>query len=148
MLTVLEGDELTIDESLDISRSIFVDGNCFNVINKCKFGYFWWLKNTTIDLYAGRELLNLSIRAICRSVTITKCSDCGKPGHMNKGDYKCSLYVKRSNIKGYSGSLSTACVVLATTYLNHIVENFKGRVLHYLSLELSMIYIYLKVIIQ
>ncbi|GAA5794728.1 hypothetical protein HPULCUR_000074 [Helicostylum pulchrum] len=31
--------------------------------------------------------------------------------------------LKDNNIKGYSGSLSAACVVLATTYLNHIVEN-------------------------
>ncbi|GAA5797947.1 hypothetical protein HPULCUR_003345 [Helicostylum pulchrum] len=35
--------------------------------------------------------------------------------------------LKDSNIKGYSDSLSAACVVLATTYLNHIVENFKRR---------------------
>ncbi|GAA5805714.1 hypothetical protein HPULCUR_011238 [Helicostylum pulchrum] len=48
--------------------------------------------------------------------------------------------LKDSNIKGYSDSLSAACVVLATTYLNHIVENFKRRVLYYLSLKLSMIY--------
>lgn len=36
--------------------------------------------------------------------------------------------LKESNIKGYSDSLSAACVLLATTYLNHIVENFKRRI--------------------
>ncbi|GAA5806839.1 hypothetical protein MFLAVUS_000187 [Mucor flavus] len=48
--------------------------------------------------------------------------------------------LKESNIKGYSGSLSAACVLLATTYLNHIVENFKRRILYYLPIKLSMIY--------
>ncbi|GAA5815664.1 hypothetical protein MFLAVUS_009177 [Mucor flavus] len=33
--------------------------------------------------------------------------------------------LKESNIKGYSDFLSAACVLLATTYLNHIAENFK-----------------------
>jgi hypothetical protein len=40
-------------------------------------------------------------------------------------------------ITGYSGSLAAACVVLKTTYLNHVVENFHTRVQYYLLLKFN-----------
>ncbi|CEG75596.1 hypothetical protein RMATCC62417_10611 [Rhizopus microsporus] len=48
--------------------------------------------------------------------------------------------LKDDPIKGYSDALSAACVVLATTYLNYIVENFQRRVLYYLTIRLAIIY--------
>ncbi|ORE03001.1 hypothetical protein BCV72DRAFT_182758, partial [Rhizopus microsporus var. microsporus] len=40
--------------------------------------------------------------------------------------------LKDNPIKGYSDALFAAYVVLATAYLNHIVENSQRRVLYYL----------------
>jgi hypothetical protein len=40
-------------------------------------------------------------------------------------------------ITGYSDSLAAACVVLKTTYLNHVIENFHTRVQYYLFLIFS-----------
>jgi hypothetical protein len=48
--------------------------------------------------------------------------------------------LKGSPIKGYSDALSAACIVLATAYLNYIVENFQRRVLYYLTVRLAIIY--------
>ncbi|CEI86448.1 hypothetical protein RMCBS344292_00888 [Rhizopus microsporus] len=45
--------------------------------------------------------------------------------------------LKDNPIKGYSDALSAACVVLATAYLNHIVENFQRRVIYYLTVRLA-----------
>ena len=47
---------------------------------------------------------------------------------------------KRNCITGHSDSLSAACVTLATTYLNHIVENFKKRFFCYMYNKLCEIY--------
>ncbi|ORE06611.1 hypothetical protein BCV72DRAFT_328462 [Rhizopus microsporus var. microsporus] len=48
--------------------------------------------------------------------------------------------LKGNPIKGYSDALSAACIVLATAYLNHIVENFQRRVIYYLTVRLAIIY--------
>lgn len=37
-LMVRLGDQLILEDSLDMSRSIVVDGNHYRIINKCKFG--------------------------------------------------------------------------------------------------------------
>ncbi|RCH84655.1 hypothetical protein CU097_005445 [Rhizopus azygosporus] len=50
------------------------------------------------------------------------------------------FFLKYNPIKSYSDALSAACVVLATAYLNHIVENFQRRVLYYLTVRLAIIY--------
>ncbi|KAI8971607.1 hypothetical protein BDF20DRAFT_825415 [Mycotypha africana] len=39
--------------------------------------------------------------------------------------------LKTHPVKGYSDSLAAACVTLATTYSNFIVENFENRLKHY-----------------
>jgi hypothetical protein len=45
-----------------------------------------------------------------------------------------------TSTKGYSEPLSAACVNVSTCYLNHIVENFYGRLIYYLYLKLKVIY--------
>ncbi|CEG76063.1 hypothetical protein RMATCC62417_11006 [Rhizopus microsporus] len=47
-----------------------------------------------------------------------------------KAEHLSTVFSLKDNpIKGYGDALSAACVVLATAYLNHIVENFQRRVL-------------------
>jgi hypothetical protein len=43
------------------------------------------------------------------------------------------------HITGYSDSLAAACVLLKTTYLNHVVENFHTRVQYYLFLKFKTV---------
>jgi len=40
--------------------------------------------------------------------------------------------LKDNKLTGYSDSLTAACVTIATTYLNHIVENFQNRILYFI----------------
>lgn len=47
---------------------------------------------------------------------------------------------KEARVKGHSDSLTAACVTLGTTYLNHIVENFKKRFFYYTYKRISEIY--------
>jgi hypothetical protein len=53
-----------------------------------------------------------------------------------------SIIYSRKDIRitGHSDSLSAGCATLATTYLNHIVENFKKRFFHYVYNEICEIY--------
>jgi hypothetical protein len=46
---------------------------------------------------------------------------------------------KHMAITGHSDALSAMCITIATTYLNHIVENFKKRFLYCVYHELSKI---------
>ncbi len=40
--------------------------------------------------------------------------------------------LKDNKLAGYSDSLTAACVTIATTYLNHTVENFQNRILYFI----------------
>ena len=48
--------------------------------------------------------------------------------------------LKDHKITGYSDSLSAACVTLATTHLNHIVENFERRIVYFIQIKLKDVY--------
>jgi hypothetical protein len=48
--------------------------------------------------------------------------------------------LKDNKLTGYSDSLTAACVTIATTYLNHIVENFQNRILYFIQKKLRDIY--------
>ncbi|CEP17421.1 hypothetical protein [Parasitella parasitica] len=47
---------------------------------------------------------------------------------------------KDTKVKGHSDSLSAACITIATTYLNHIVEKFKKRFFYYMYIRLGEVY--------
>jgi hypothetical protein len=59
-----------------------------------------------------------------------------------KEKYSSIVYDFKSNPARdcYSDALSAACKTTATTYLNHIVENTRKRILYYLTAKFSSIY--------
>ncbi|KAG2209306.1 hypothetical protein INT46_003975 [Mucor plumbeus] len=48
--------------------------------------------------------------------------------------------LKDYNITVYSDSSSVACVTLATTHLNHIVENFERKIVYFMQIKLKDVY--------
>jgi hypothetical protein len=51
--------------------------------------------------------------------------------NFNKCNPKILHTLRDNKLTGYSDSLTAACVTIASTYLNHIVENFQYRILYF-----------------